>query len=71
MGFPSQESVKLGCHDIVLALKSSDDFALETANTIFVQAGSFVLHTYKEVLRDYYHAEIQSADFMDAEKAAR
>ena len=71
MGFPSQESVKLGCHEIALGLKSNNDFALESANTIFVQTGSFVLPAYMEVLRDYYHTEIQSTDFMNAREAAR
>ena len=71
MSFPSQESLKLGCRDITLTLKANDDFTLVSANTIFVQSGSFILPTYKKVLRDYYHTVIQSADFMNAREAAR
>lgn len=71
MNFPDQDSLKLGYSDTFPALRTNENFTLESANTIFTQTGFPILQSYQDILHKYFHAGIQATDFSKAEAAAR
>jgi len=67
----SMESLKLGYQDAIPALRSSENFTLEAANTVFSKDGFEILEEFKENLHRYFHAGVQPVDFSDTQHAAR
>jgi len=71
LSFPSPSSLQLGYQDTIPALRSTDNFTLEAANTVFAMKDFSVLPEYQELLHRSFHASIQSVDFGDSHAAAR
>jgi len=71
MSFPTEEEITLGYRDVIPALRTNENFTLETANTVFTQEGFNILSEYKETLHQHFHATIQVTDFSSNEAAAR
>merc|ERR1712106_574482 len=71
LSFPSPYSLQLGYQDTIPALRSTDNFTLEAANTIFAMKDFSVLPQFQEMLHRSFHAGIQSVDFGDSHAAAR
>jgi len=68
--FPPSESLQLGYKDAVPALRSTQNFTLEAANTVFVMKDFSLLPEFKELVQNSFHASIQSVDFSDNHAAA-
>merc|ERR1712106_263732 len=71
LSFPPPASLQLGYQDTIPALRSTDNFTLEAANTVFAMKDFSVLPGYQELLHRSFHASIQSVDFGDSHSAAR
>jgi len=71
MSFPESEDLRLGYRDTIPALRTNENFTLETANSIFAQAGFDLQSDFKNTLHQYFHASIQNTDFSENEKSAR
>eukprot|EP00091_Calanus_sinicus_P015572 TRINITY_DN3396_c0_g1_i1.p1 TRINITY_DN3396_c0_g1~~TRINITY_DN3396_c0_g1_i1.p1 ORF type:complete len:469 (-),score=154.10 TRINITY_DN3396_c0_g1_i1:132-1538(-) len=71
LSFPSSSSLQLGYQDAIPALRSTDNFTLEAANTVFAMKDFSVLAEFQELLHRSFHASIQSVDFGDNQLAAR
>jgi len=71
LSFPSPSSLQLGYQDTIPALRSTDNFTLEAANTIFAMKDFSVLPQFQEMLHRSFHAGIQMVDFGDSHGAAR
>ena len=69
LSFPS--SLQLGYQYIIPALRSTDNFTLEAANTVFAMKDSSVLTQFEDVLQKSFHASMQMVDFGDSNGAAR
>ena len=52
MSFPNSNSLQLGYQETLPALKSTDNFTLEAANTAFVKKGYSVLRDYQCILEN-------------------
>jgi len=71
LSFPPSESLQLGYKDAIPALRSTQNFTLEAANTVFAMKDFAVLDEFKELLHNSFHASIQNVDFSDSHLAAR
>jgi len=71
LSFPSPSSLQLGYQDTIPALRSTDNFTLEAANTIFAMKDFSVLPQFQEMLHRSFHAGMQMVDFGDSHGAAR
>merc|ERR1712038_1470219 len=71
MHLPEAESVRTGYRDSIPALRSNENFTLDTANTAFVMKDFQVLEEFKTSLHENYHAAMSTVDFAENEKAAR
>eukprot|EP00092_Neocalanus_flemingeri_P003991 GFUD01004297.1.p1 GENE.GFUD01004297.1~~GFUD01004297.1.p1 ORF type:complete len:458 (+),score=143.85 GFUD01004297.1:281-1654(+) len=71
LSFPSPTSLQLGYQDTIPALRSTDNFTLEAANTAFAMEGFSLLAQFQEILHRNFHANIQTVDFGDSHRAAR
>jgi len=71
MHLPESESLRKGYKDVIPALRTNDNFTLDTANTGFVMKNYKILDTFKTILHENYHADMSQLDFGDNEKAAR
>ena len=69
--FPSNHSLQLGYQQIIPAIRSTDNFIMETANTIFAMEDFSLLPEYEEILTRNFHSSIQRVDFGDTVVAAR
>ena len=70
--FPSPDILRSGYQNIIQALRSVDNFTLEVANNIFAQKDSPVLPEFKQIMNEFFHADVQMVDFIgDAEEAAK
>jgi serpin B len=68
--FPSDHSLQLGYQQIIPAIRSTDNFIMETANTIFAMEDFSLLPEYEEILTRNFHSSIQRVDFGDTVVAA-
>merc|ERR1712045_338586 len=71
MHLPETETVRTGYRDSIPALRTNENFTLDTANTAFVMKEFQVLEEFKTALHESYHAGMSSVDFAENEKAAR
>ena len=71
MHLPDSESLRKGYKDVIPALRTNDNFTLDTANTGFVMKDFKVLEDFKTILHEIYHATISELDFRQREEAAR
>jgi len=71
MHLPETETVRTGYRDSIPALRTNENFTLDTANTAFVMKDFQVLEEFKTALHENYHAGMSSVDFAENEKAAR
>jgi len=71
MHLPKAETLRAGYKDSIPALRTNENFTLDTANTAFVMKEFQVLEEFKTSLHENYHADMSSVDFADNEKAAR
>jgi len=71
LSFPAQASLLLGYQDTIPALRSTENFTLEAANTVFAMKDFSVLPEFQELLHRSFHASMQSLDFGDSHAAAR
>merc|ERR1711992_486978 len=71
MHLPETERVRTGYRDVIPALRTNENFTLDTANTAFVMKDFQVLEEFKTALHENYHAGMSSVDFAENEKAAR
>jgi len=71
LSFPAPGTLQLGYKDTIPALRSTENFTLEAANTVFAMKDFSVLPEYQELLHNSFHASIQNVDFGDSELAAR
>merc|ERR1711970_1686451 len=71
LSFPAQASLMLGYQDTIPALRSTQNFTLEAANTVFAMKDFSVLPEFQESLHRSFHASMQSLDFGDSQLAAR
>merc|ERR1711970_197423 len=71
LSFPPPEKLQLGYKDTIPALRSTENFTLEAANTVFAMKDFTVLPEYQELLHNSFHASIQSVNFGDSQLAAR
>ena len=70
--FPSYDTLQRGYEDIIPALRSTDNFTLEVANTVFVQKDFSVIPEFQQILNKSFHASIQMVDFMgDTQEAVK
>ena len=56
MFLPETETVRAGYQDIIAALRTNEDFTLDTANTAFVMKDFQVLQEFQTSLQENYHA---------------
>jgi len=71
MSFPAMKDLTLGYRDAIPALRTNENFTLETANSIFAQDKFNLLPEFKETLHRHFHASIQTTDFSESSSAAR
>ena len=71
MSFPNSNSLQLGYQETLPALKSTDNFTLEAANTAFVKKGYSVLQSFQDILENMFHSNFQSVSFENSQFAAR
>ena len=71
MKLPETEIVRAGYQDIIPALRTNENFTLDTANTAFVMKDFKVLEEFQTSLHENYHAAMSTVDFAENEKAAR
>jgi len=71
MHLPEADSLRAGYKDSIPALRSNENFTLDTANTAFVMKDFKVLEEFQTSLHENYHAAMSTVDFADNEKAAR
>ena len=71
MFLPETETVRAGYQDIIAALRTNEDFTLDTANTAFVMKDFQVLQEFQTSIQKNYHAAMSTVDFAENEKAAR
>ena len=71
MHLPEEETLRAGYKDSIPALRSNENFTLDTANTAFVMKEFQVLEEFQTSLHENYHADMSSVDFAENEKAAR
>ena len=71
MYLPESESLRRGYRDSIAALRTNENFVLDTANTGFVMKDYKLLEEFKTLLHEYYHADFNELDFAENENAAR
>ena len=71
MYLPESESLRRGYRDAIPALRTNQNFTLDTANTGFVMKDFQLLEEFKTLLHENYHADMSELDFADNENAAR
>ena len=69
--FPTPSSLQLGYKDTLPALKSTDNFTLEAANTAFVQKSYSVLPSFQDILEKFFPTSFQSVNFRNGHSAAK
>jgi len=71
LAFPSRSALQLGYRDAIPALRSTVNFTLEAANSIFTKKDSNILPEFEQLLHENFHASAQHVDFTESQKAAR
>ena len=71
MHLPDARTLRAGYRDIIPALRTNENFTLDTANTAFVMKDFQVLEEFQTSLHENYHAAMSTVDFAENEKAAR
>jgi len=71
MYLPEAESLRRGYRDSIPALRTNENFTLDTANTGFVMKDYKLLEEFKTLLHENYHADMSELNFADNEYAAR
>merc|ERR1711953_233087 len=71
MHLPETENLRAGYRDSIPALRSNENFTLDTANTAFVMKDFQVLEEFRTSLHENYHAAMSTVNFAENEKAAR
>jgi len=71
LSFPTPSSLQLGYQDTLPALKSTDNFTLETANAVFVQKSFSVLPSFRDILKKFFHTSFESVNFRNVQSAAK
>ena len=68
--FPSQTDLQLGYKKILPALKSTEQYTLEFANTAFLMKDRSVLPYFEVVMKRSFLASFQPVDFSNTKEAA-
>ena len=71
MFLPEADSLRAGYKDSIPALRTNENFTLDTANTAFLMKDFQVLEEFQTSLQENYHAAMSTVDFAENEKAAR
>ena len=71
VSFPNSSSLQIGYQNTLPALKSTQDFTLETANTAFVKNGSSLSSSFQDVLENIFQTSFQNVNFERNHLAAR
>jgi len=71
MNFKDQDQLLTGYSELLPALRSNENFTLETANSAFVMTNYQMLSEYQDTIRKHFHLSLQSTDFGDNQKSAR
>jgi len=71
MHLPKADSLRAGYKDSIPALRTNENFTLDTANTAFLMKDFQVLEEFQTSLHENYHAAMSTVDFAENEKAAR
>jgi serpin B len=66
--FPNSSSLHLGYQDTLPALKSTDNFTLEAANTAYSYS---VLPSFQDILEKFFHTSFQTVNFRNGHSAAK
>merc|ERR1712227_802726 len=59
-----------GYHQVIPALRTNDNFTMETGNAAFVHKDYEILSSYRETLHTKFHTDISSVDFSVSDVAA-
>ena len=68
--FPSSTILQAQYKNIIPAIRSTQDFTIETANKVFVKNEFSILEDFQKILINSYHSKIQKIDFSDRRAAA-
>merc|ERR1719219_223651 len=73
MHLPDTRTLRAGYKELIPALRTNENFTLDTANNIYVMKMKEcqVLEEFQTCLQENYHADMSSVDFAENEKAAR
>jgi serpin B len=71
MNFPEKNVLGEGFKDLCRVLKGNDDFALETADMLFMQDGLGLQEQFKKSIKENFYAEVTQLDFAADSGAAR
>ena len=71
LSFPLPISLQAGYKDIIPALRSTEEFTLETANKVFVMKGFSILQEFKGILSKSFHSSIKDIDFRNSKAATK
>jgi len=68
---PDAEIAGSGWSQVIPALRSNENFTLESANAAFIMENWDILASYRESLHNTFHADISPVNFGESEEAAR
>jgi len=68
--FPSSDKLQVQYKKLIPALRSTDDYTLDTANTIFMNKEFHISPVYKEKVRRTFHSNIHTLNFAHSERSA-
>ena len=68
---PDTKTAGSGWSQVISALRSNENFTLESANAAFTMKDFDVLASYRESLHDIYHSDIRPVNFGEPEEAAQ
>lgn len=68
---PDMETVGSGWSQVIPALRSNENFTLESANAAFTMENFDVLATYRESLHNIFHSDISPVNFGEPQEATQ